>query len=288
MDGFERGRNLEKVGQHAQDTAELFFEDVHVPVENRLGEEGQGFRYMTANLAQERLSIGLSALAAARGALDATLEYVKQRTAFGQAIGSFQSSRFALAEMATEIEIATAFCDQAVLALNRGELSPVRRGDGQVVGHRAAGAGDRPLRAAARRLRLHAGVPDRPRLRRCPRHPDLRRHHRDHEGDHRARPRRVRPAAPVSPHATPDPPRRGRRPRTYAAVLEATAKLLQTTALADLSVAQILAAADVGRTSFYEHFSSKDDVVVKLMDSLSDEVADGADADVRARRAHPG
>ncbi len=70
MEGFERGRNLEKVGQHAQDTAELFFEDVHVPVENRLGEEGQGFRYMTANLAQERLSIGLSALAAARGALD--------------------------------------------------------------------------------------------------------------------------------------------------------------------------------------------------------------------------
>ena len=124
MEGFERGRNLEKVGQHAQDTAELFFEDVQVPVENRLGEEGQGFRYMTANLAQERLSIGLSALAAARGALDATLEYVKQRTAFGQAIGSFQSSRFALAEMTTEIEVATAFCDQAVLALNRGELSP--------------------------------------------------------------------------------------------------------------------------------------------------------------------
>ncbi len=124
MEGFARGRNLEKVGQHAQDTAELFFEDVHVPVENRLGEEGQGFRYMTANLAQERLSIGLSALAAARGALDWTLAYVKERTAFGQAIGSFQSSRFALAEMATEIEVATAFCDQAVLALNRGELSP--------------------------------------------------------------------------------------------------------------------------------------------------------------------
>jgi TetR/AcrR family transcriptional regulator, ethionamide resistance regulator len=74
---------------------------------------------------------------------------------------------------------------------------------------------------------------------------------------------------------TPNPPRRGRRPRTYGAVLEATATLLETTALADLSVAQILAAADVGRTSFYEHFSSKDDVVVKLMDSLSDEMAAG-------------
>jgi AcrR family transcriptional regulator len=72
---------------------------------------------------------------------------------------------------------------------------------------------------------------------------------------------------------SPDPPRRGRRPRTYGAVLEATAALLKTTALADLSVARILAAADVGRTSFYEHFSSKDDVVVKLMESLSEEIA---------------
>jgi AcrR family transcriptional regulator len=77
-----------------------------------------------------------------------------------------------------------------------------------------------------------------------------------------------------APRST-QPPRRGRRPTTYAAVLEATARLLQTTSLADLSVAQILAAADVGRTSFYENFASKDDVVVKLMDSLSDEMADG-------------
>jgi alkylation response protein AidB-like acyl-CoA dehydrogenase len=124
MEGFERGRNLEKVGQHSQDTAELFFNDVRVPRENLLGEEGAGFRYMTANLAQERLSIAISAVAAARGALRLTLEYVKQRTAFGQPIGSFQNSRFALAEMATEIELATTFCDQAVLALNRGDLSP--------------------------------------------------------------------------------------------------------------------------------------------------------------------
>jgi long-chain-acyl-CoA dehydrogenase len=123
MAGFERGRNLDKVGQHAQDTAELFFNDVRVPAENRLGDEGAGFRYMTANLAQERLSIALSAVSAARGALQLTLEYVKQRNAFGQPIGSFQNSRFALAEMATEVELATAFCDQAVLALNRGELS---------------------------------------------------------------------------------------------------------------------------------------------------------------------
>ena len=124
MEGFERGRNLEKVGQHAQDTAELFFNDVRVPAENLLGEEGAGFRYMTTNLPQERLSIAISAVAAARGALEITLQYVKQRNAFGQPIGSFQSSRFALAEMATEIELAAAFSDQAVLALNRGELSP--------------------------------------------------------------------------------------------------------------------------------------------------------------------
>jgi alkylation response protein AidB-like acyl-CoA dehydrogenase len=124
MDGFERGRNLEKLGMHSQDTAELFFSDVRVPAENLLGEEGQGFRYMTSNLAQERLSIGLTGVGAARGALDWTLEYVKQRSAFGKPIGTFQNTRFALAEMATEVELATAFCDQAVLAHNDGELSP--------------------------------------------------------------------------------------------------------------------------------------------------------------------
>ena len=124
MDGFERGRNLEKLGMHSQDTAELFFSDVRVPAENLLGEEGQGFRYMTSNLAQERLSIALSGVGAARGALDWTLEYVKQRNAFGKPIGTFQNTRFALAEIATEVELATAFCDQAVLAHNDGELSP--------------------------------------------------------------------------------------------------------------------------------------------------------------------
>jgi alkylation response protein AidB-like acyl-CoA dehydrogenase len=124
MEGFDRGRNLHKVGMHAQDTAELFFNDVHVPAENLLGEEGKGFRYMTSNLAQERLSIAIAGVAAARAALNWTLDYVKERTAFGQPIGAFQNSRFALAEMATEVEIATQFCDQAVLALNDGALGP--------------------------------------------------------------------------------------------------------------------------------------------------------------------
>jgi alkylation response protein AidB-like acyl-CoA dehydrogenase len=123
MDGFERGRNLDKVGMHAQDTAELFFEEVAVPVENLLGAEGQGFAYMVGNLAQERLSIAIAGVAAARAALGWTLDYVKERTAFGQPVGSFQASRFALAEMATEIELTTHYCDQAVVALNRRELS---------------------------------------------------------------------------------------------------------------------------------------------------------------------
>jgi alkylation response protein AidB-like acyl-CoA dehydrogenase len=124
MDGFERGRNLAKLGLHAQDTAELFFNDVHVPVENLLGEEGKGFLYLVSNLAQERMSIAISAVSSAQAAFDVTLEYVKERTAFGQPVGSFQASRFALAEMKSEIELATVYVDQAVMALNAGELSP--------------------------------------------------------------------------------------------------------------------------------------------------------------------
>jgi alkylation response protein AidB-like acyl-CoA dehydrogenase len=123
MEGFARGRNLDKLGMHAQDTAELFFEDVRVPVENLLGEVGQGFRHMVDNLPQERLSIAIAGAAAARGALDMTLDYARERKAFGRPIGEFQNSRFALAEMATEVAVATAFCDQAVLALNAAELS---------------------------------------------------------------------------------------------------------------------------------------------------------------------
>jgi alkylation response protein AidB-like acyl-CoA dehydrogenase len=124
MQGFERGRNLDKLGLHAQDTAELFFNDVPVPVENLLGEEGKGFLYLVSNLAQERMSIAIAAVSSAQAAFDITLEYVKERTAFGQPVGSFQASRFALAEMKTEIELATVYVDQAVMALNAGELSP--------------------------------------------------------------------------------------------------------------------------------------------------------------------
>ncbi len=121
--GFERGRNLAKVGLHAQDTAELFFTDTRVPVANRLGEEGEGFRYLVTNLPQERLSIAASGVAAARAAFEWTLAYARERHAFGQPIGSFQNSRFRLAEMATEIEIGQSFIDRCVLALNEGSLT---------------------------------------------------------------------------------------------------------------------------------------------------------------------
>jgi len=123
MEGFERGRNLDKIGMHAQDTAELFFNDVRVPVANRLGDEGDGFRWLVHNLPQERLSIALHGVAAARAALDWTLAYVKERQAFGQPIGTFQNSRFKLAELATEVEIGQTFVDRCVLARNAGELT---------------------------------------------------------------------------------------------------------------------------------------------------------------------
>jgi alkylation response protein AidB-like acyl-CoA dehydrogenase len=123
MEGFERGRNLEKVGLHAQDTAELFFSDVRVPAANLLGNEGEGFLYLVRNLPQERLSIAVSAVAHARAALGWSTEYCLERTAFGQPIGKFQASKFKLAEMATEVAVGQAFVDQCVLALNAGTLT---------------------------------------------------------------------------------------------------------------------------------------------------------------------
>jgi alkylation response protein AidB-like acyl-CoA dehydrogenase len=123
MAGFERGRNLEKVGLHAQDTAELFFTDVQVPVENLLGVEGKGFAHLVDNLPQERLSIAVSGVAAAEAALRWTLDYVRERKAFGSPIASFQNTRFELAEMRTEIDVSQVFVDRCVEALNVRELS---------------------------------------------------------------------------------------------------------------------------------------------------------------------
>jgi alkylation response protein AidB-like acyl-CoA dehydrogenase len=123
MEGFRRGRKLEKIGMHAQDTAELFFDNVRVPVANRLGEEGQGFLYLMQQLAQERLSIAVIAAAACEVALEHTITYCKERTAFGRPIGTFQNSRFKLAEMKTEAQIARVFVDRCIEELNDGQLT---------------------------------------------------------------------------------------------------------------------------------------------------------------------
>jgi alkylation response protein AidB-like acyl-CoA dehydrogenase len=123
MPGFERGRNLEKLGLHSQDTAELFFTDVPVPVDNLLGVEGEGFLQLVHNLPQERLSIAANGVAAARAALNWTIEYVKERKAFDQPIAAFQNTRFVIAEIATEVEVAQAYIDKCVVALNEGTLT---------------------------------------------------------------------------------------------------------------------------------------------------------------------
>jgi alkylation response protein AidB-like acyl-CoA dehydrogenase len=123
MPGFERGRNLDKLGQHAQDTAELSFSGVRVPVAKLLGEEGRAFAHLVDRLPQERLGIAVAGVAGARAALEWTLEHVRTRTAFGQPIGSFQNTRFRLAEVATEVDVAQAFVDACVLALDDGELT---------------------------------------------------------------------------------------------------------------------------------------------------------------------
>ncbi|MFP4148677.1 MAG: acyl-CoA dehydrogenase family protein [Nitriliruptoraceae bacterium] len=123
MEGFERGRKLDKIGMHAQDTAELFFTDVHVPADNLLGEEGKGFIYLMEALPQERLGIAIAAIAGARAALDTTLAYAKERQAFGRPIGSFQHSRFTLAELHTKVTIGQQFADRCTLLHNEGRLS---------------------------------------------------------------------------------------------------------------------------------------------------------------------
>lgn len=125
MPGFERGRNLEKIGLKAQDTSELFFNDVKVPKENLIGKQGQGFRYLMQKLAQERLVLAIAAVGATRLVHEITLQYIKERTAFGKKIGQFQNTKFKMAEMATELEMAQVFCDQALLLHMQGKNTTV-------------------------------------------------------------------------------------------------------------------------------------------------------------------
>jgi alkylation response protein AidB-like acyl-CoA dehydrogenase len=123
--GFSRGRKLDKVGLHAQDTAELFFEDARIPEENLLGEVGAGLNYLMQSLPLERLGIGIAAQTSAEAAFDWTLAYVKERKAFGRPIGSFQALGFSLAELKAAIEVSRAYIDRCVREYNAGTLTAV-------------------------------------------------------------------------------------------------------------------------------------------------------------------
>ena len=125
MEGFTRGRKLDKMGQHFADTAELNFENVRVPNANLLGKEGRGFYHLMTNLPSERLSIAIAAVAGARATFDDTLAYVKDRKAFGQPIGSFQHTKFVMAERDTELELAESYVDRCLQAVVDGELTAV-------------------------------------------------------------------------------------------------------------------------------------------------------------------
>ena len=138
--GYRVGRVLDKMGLKAQDTSELFFDDVREPADRLLGGvEGKGFYQLMADLPYERLIIGLTALAAMEGAYEATLQYVRERKAFGQSIADFQNTRFKLAEVATEIQVGRAFIDRCVEQLVRGELDTATASMAKLWGSEAQG-----------------------------------------------------------------------------------------------------------------------------------------------------
>ncbi|AJT42452.1 acyl-CoA dehydrogenase family protein [Psychromicrobium lacuslunae] len=124
-EGFFRGKNLEKIGLHAQDTSELIFDNVRVPAANLLGAEGAGFLGLMKNLPQERLSIAAAGVAASEGILERTITYVKERQAFGKSIGSFQNTRFELVEMHTAVQASRAYIDECITQHTAGKLSAV-------------------------------------------------------------------------------------------------------------------------------------------------------------------
>jgi alkylation response protein AidB-like acyl-CoA dehydrogenase len=151
MPGFTRGRKLDKVGRAAQDTAELFFDDVEVPAANVIGEPGRGLPLIMRNLAQERLSMAVTAIADAEYVLETTVQYANERKAFGQAIARFQANRFALAEMATEVRIGRVYIDDCIRRHAAGELS-----DAEAAGAKYW-ATELQWRVLDRCLQLHGG-----------------------------------------------------------------------------------------------------------------------------------
>lgn len=130
--GFQRGKKLEKVGIHGQDTSEIFFEDMFVPDDSVLGKSGEGFKQLMHGLARERLSICISCQAKAESAVEWTIEYVKERKMFGQTLADMQNTRFRLAEMQTEVEVGRAFVDQALRQYLAGKLDPTRAAMGKL------------------------------------------------------------------------------------------------------------------------------------------------------------
>jgi acyl-CoA dehydrogenase len=181
MPGFEKGQRLKKAGMKAQDTSELFFNDVKVPAENLLGTEGRGFIGLMEQLPWERLQIAITAVASAQAAIDWTVDYVKQRKVFGQPVAAFQNTRFTLAELQTEVQVARVFVDKCCELILRDQL------DTQTASMAKYWQGDGRMCAALWRLWLHVGIPHRPRLGRRARAAHLRRHQRDHERSHHPR-----------------------------------------------------------------------------------------------------
>ena len=124
LPGFSRGQPIKKIGQHASDTAELFFDGIELPEDALLGEEGRGFAYLMQELPRERLGVGAQALGAMQGALELTLAYVQERRAFGQRVGDFQNTRFTLAEVQADIEMGRAYLEKCTAQYRQGEMGP--------------------------------------------------------------------------------------------------------------------------------------------------------------------
>ncbi|MEM7411380.1 MAG: acyl-CoA dehydrogenase family protein [Myxococcota bacterium] len=152
MEGFERGRNLKKMGLKAQDTAEIFFKDVKVPKANVLGEPGRGFYYLMEGLAEERLIGACGYLAAAQCSFDLTLEFVKDRQVFQKPLAAFQNTQFQLAQLRTELDLAQTYVDQCVASFNRGKLSAVDAAKAKLV------TSELQVKSADVGVQLHGGA----------------------------------------------------------------------------------------------------------------------------------
>ena len=183
--GFEKGKKIKKVGWHSQDTAELYFNDCRIPATNRLGQKHSGFYILMEKLQQERLVCAVGAQAAAERMLDMTIDYVKERTAFGKPISKFQNTQFKIAEMATEIKLGRTFVDKLVADHMEKKNVVIEVSMAKYWVTEMACPRGGPVRAASRRIRILRGVSHCQGLAGFPGHADFCGHQRDHEGGHR-------------------------------------------------------------------------------------------------------